>query len=162
MNGEYIRQLSRDELLERAMPFLAEAGVGAGADRDFLANVVALEQEKYKLLADIPRLVDFFFTAEVAFDEKAVQKVLRKDGTGKVLEGVRARYSALADFTEAALEKEARAFAADSNLKSGQVFDLLRVAVSGRTEGPTLFRMLEYLGREKVLRRLERALPLCV
>ncbi|HOX22953.1 MAG TPA: glutamate--tRNA ligase [Elusimicrobiales bacterium] len=161
MNGEYIRQLSADQLLERALPYLQEAGVGVGADREYLKKVVCLEQEKYKLLAEIPKLVDFFFLPEPVFDAKSVEKVLKKPEAPAVLEAMRKKYAALGDFTEGPLELEARACAKELGLKAGQVFHPLRVAVSGRTEGPTLFRMLEYLGREKVLQRLEKAAALC-
>lgn len=161
MNGEYIRQLSQDQLLERAMPYLQEAGVGVGIEKERLKKIVALEQEKYKLLAEIPKLVDFFFLPELVFDPKAVEKVLRKPEAVQVLEAMSKKYSALADFTEGPLEQEARACAKELGFKAGQIFHPLRVAVSGRTEGPTLFRMLEYMGKDKVLERLAKAVPLC-
>ena len=55
------------------------------------------------------------------------------------------------------LEKEIRAFCDKKGLKPGQVFHPVRVAVSGRTEGPTLFGMLELLGKDAVLARLAAA-----
>ncbi|MFH1618589.1 MAG: glutamate--tRNA ligase, partial [bacterium] len=161
MNGEYIRAMKPEELLDRATPFLKEAGVGLGEPRERLVSIVGLEQEKYKLLSGIPKLVDFFFTEDVLFDPKAVEKVLKNAQAEKILEGMKERYASVADFSEGPLESEARAFAGEKGFKAGQVFHPLRVAVSGRTEGPTLFRMLDYLGREKVLKRLERAIPLC-
>jgi len=157
MNGEYIRMKTPDELLDLAMPFLKAANVGQNADRETLKKIVALEQEKYKLLAEIPHLVDFFFVDEVTFDQQAAEKVFKKPEAAAVLEGIAARYGALANFTDAELEKEARAFAKEKGFKAGQVFHPVRVAVSGRTEGPTLFKMLEYLGKDAVVRRLNRA-----
>ena len=161
MNGEYIRKLTPDELLDMAAPFLKKSGVGQNADRETLKKIVALEQEKYKLLGEIPSLVDFFFKDEAEFDPKAVEKVFKKPEAKKVLADMRERYLKLADFNAASLEKEARDYAASASLKAGQVFHPLRVAVSGRTEGPTLFKMIEYLGRDAVSKRLERAAALC-
>ncbi|MFA6583337.1 MAG: glutamate--tRNA ligase [Elusimicrobiaceae bacterium] len=162
MNGEYIRMLSREDLADRALPFLQKAGIATGAvSRETLVKIVGIEQEKYKVLTDIPGLLDFFFTKEVKFDEASVGKVLKNPAARKILEGICGVYAALPDFREAELEAAARKFAEANGLKAGQVFHPLRVSVSGRTQGPTLFLMLEYMGREKVVERLKAALPLC-
>ena len=162
LNGEYIRQLTQEQLYEQALPFLKAAGVGIGPDdAKQLLRVVALEQEKYKLLGDIPALVDFFFKDELVFDAESVEKVLKKPGAKKIVSDLRERCLKLPEFNDVALEKEARAYAAENGMKAGQVFHPLRVSASGRTQGPTLFKMLEYLGREKVAKNMERALTLC-
>lgn len=159
MNGEYIRQLSGRELLENAMPFLKKADVGVGQTPERLMKIVTLEQEKYKLLGDIPRMVDFFFS-ETEFDAGAVEEIFKSGEASApaVLSGMKERYGKMTVFTESALESETRSFARENGLKAGQVFHPLRVAVSGRMKGPTLFKMLEYMGRETVIRRIEKAL----
>ena len=62
-----------------------------------------------------------------------------------------------APFEDKALEARIRQFVADKGLKNGQVFHPIRVAVSGRTEGPTLFLMLEIMGKDMVVSRLRDA-----
>jgi len=155
MNGEYLRKMSREELLDAAMPFLQEAGLGAVA-RERLLEVVALEHEKYKLLSEIPRLIEFFFK-DVEYDPKAVEKVLRKQGSDAVLEGLVSAFEQLSPFEEKPIEEAVRALCQERGLKTGQVFHPLRVAISGRTEGPTLFKMAELLGKSAVTDRLRRA-----
>lgn len=155
MNGEYLRQKPVESLLAEAMPFLERAGLG-GVPKERLLKAVALEQEKYKLLSEVPGLVDFFFK-DVVYDEKAVAKVLRKDGADAALEGLEAVLRAAEPFDEKTLEARIRAFCEEKGLKTSAVFHPLRVAVSGRTEGPTLFGMVELLGREESLRRLAKA-----
>ncbi len=149
------------ELAERAMPFLKKAGIGEGVDKERLIKIVGIEHEKYKLLTDIPPLIDFFFMDKVNFDAESVEKVFKKPGAKKVLEGMIEVYAGLPEFTEKELEAAARKYAVDNGIKAGQVFHPVRVAASGRTQGPTLFLMLEYLGRETVVRRMKEALPLC-
>ena len=78
-----------------------------------------------------------------------------------VLEGMAKVYGDLADFTEANLETAARSYAKENGMKAGQIFHPVRVAVSGRTHGPTLFKMLEYMGKDTVVARLKAALALC-
>ncbi|HVE13915.1 MAG TPA: glutamate--tRNA ligase [Elusimicrobiota bacterium] len=155
MNGEYLRKMTKETLLDRAMPFIEAAGLGQ-VPREKLLPAVALEHEKYKHLSDIPRLVEFFFKG-VEYDPKAVDKVLKKDGVDAVLDGLAALLEKVEPFQEKPLEDAIRAFVAEKGLKPGQVFHPLRVAVSGRTEGPTLFGMVELLGRAEAVARLRRA-----
>ncbi len=161
MNGDYIRQMSKEQLLKEAKPFIEEAGVAKGVSEETLCNIVALEQEKYKTLREIPDLISFFFTDEVKYDEEAVNKVFKAETAKKALEAMMAKYGALQDFTEQALEAAAREAAKENGLKAGQIFHPVRVAVSGRTNGPTLFKMLEYMGKDMVLKRMGAALSLC-
>lgn len=159
MNGEYIRGYSKEQLLELAGPFIKEAGLPVEKSRVPLVDIVALEQEKYKLLGEIPARIEFFFS-DVKYDPDAVEKTLKTPEAAKILEGIKEAYASLDQFKEAEIEASTRAFAKANAFKAGQVFHPVRVAVSGRTEGPTLFRMIEYLGREEVLKRLARAAAL--
>lgn len=155
MNGEYLRKLSPKDLFEKAKPFLEKAGL-MGENPEMLFKAVAIEQEKYKLLSEIPGLIDFFFR-DVVFDEKSVEKVLLKEGAAVVLEKLAKDLAGLADWKEPALEARIRAFCDTNGYKPGQVFHPIRVAVSGRQQGPTLFGMLELLGKDKVIARADAA-----
>lgn len=165
MNGVYIRNLSKEEFLRRAWPYLREAGlVNTGspeetdeAFRSYIHAALMLEQEKLVVLSDAPGLIDFFISDVVTFDPEAVEKVLKKDGALGVVEGVAAVFSGLPTLTAENTEKACRDYAAGNNLKNGQVFHPVRVSVSGRTKGPSLFHMLEVLGKDRVLTRLKRA-----
>jgi nondiscriminating glutamyl-tRNA synthetase len=155
MNGEYIRQTPVDQLVELAKPFLEKAGL-IGLPGPDLKKVVALEQEKIKLLSEIPTLIEFFYKP-VQFDPKAFEKVLKAPGAKQVLLDLADALKDFAPFEDKALEARIRQFVADKALKNGQVFHPIRVAVTGRTEGPTLFLMLEIMGRDAVLARLKDA-----
>ena len=162
MNGEYIRKQSPRDLAKTALPWLKEAGYvrpETSEPDQALVYKVSLEQEKYKLLSDVPKLLDFFFQ-DIAYDPASVEKVLKKDGASGVLSDMKERLGTLEPFDAASLENLARVYAKEKNLKTGQVFHPLRVAVSGRTTGPSLFHMMEALGKEKVLSRIQKALGL--
>jgi glutamyl/glutaminyl-tRNA synthetase len=64
----------------------------------------------------------------------------------------------LPEFTAASTEAACRDYAAKNNLKNGQVFHPVRVSVSGRTKGPSLFHMLEVMGKEMVLDRISKSI----
>jgi len=159
MNGEYLRQLSKEKLLEVAMPVLKEAGLPVEKSPVPIADIVWLEQEKYKLLGDIPARIEIFF-GDVKYDPAAVEKTFKAPEVKKILEGIKGAYASLDQFKEAEIEAATRAFAKANAFKAGQVFHPVRVAVSGRTDGPTLFRMIEYLGRDEILKRLSDAATL--
>lgn len=154
MNGEYIRQTPVDELVELARPFLEKAGLIGLPGPDF-KRTLSLEREKFKLLSEIPALIEFFYKP-VEFTPKA-DKVLGVPGTKDALLALAGALRDFAPFEDKALDARIRKFCDEQGLKTGQVFHPLRAAVSGRTEGPTLFLMLEIMGKEKVLARLQDA-----
>jgi nondiscriminating glutamyl-tRNA synthetase len=155
MNGEYLRKTPVPELIKLAQPFFESSGLKVNGG-PALEKTVALEHEKFKLLSEIPSLVDFFYKP-VEFTPKAMDKVLRTPGVKETLLGLAEDLKAFDPFTDKALEERIRKFCVDKNLKVGQVFHPLRAAISGRTEGPTLFLMLEIMGRETVISRLKDA-----
>lgn len=163
MNGEYIRKMSSAELTVRALPFLADSGLiqqekDLSIERsDYIDSCIKLEQEKIKLLTDTPKLLDFLLKDELQFDEKSVEKVLKRTGMVDLLMELYERVKSLEEFTASTTEKMARDFAAEKGLKTSEVFHPFRVATSGRTQGPSLFHYLEVLGKEKVLERIEKA-----
>jgi len=159
MNGEYLRKLPLPELLSRAEPFLKAAGLLPPRPGPPLERVVALEQEKFKLLKDVPERIDFFYR-DIEYSPQALDQVLRGPGVKEVLLGLAELLQDLSAFQDQALEGAIRQFCGRRGLKAGQVFHPLRAAVTGRTEGPTLFLALELMGRETVLRRLLRTASL--
>jgi glutamyl/glutaminyl-tRNA synthetase len=156
MNGEYMRKMPLPKLVEEAKPFLKAAGVEPNGHGPALEKAVALEHEKFKVLKDVPALVDFFYKP-VEFTPKAMDKVLRQPGVKETLVKLADDLSKFSPFEDKPLEARIRAFCEENGLKVGQVFHPLRAATTGRTEGPTLFLMLEVMGRDMVVSRLKDA-----
>lgn len=117
-----------------------------------------LEHEKYVVLSDTSGLIDFFVKDDVSYDPESVEKVLKKEGAKSVLERIRDKFLSLASLTAENTEKACRDLAVEAGLKTGQIFHPVRVSVSGRTKGPSLFHMLEVLGKDRVLKRIDTAL----
>jgi glutamyl-tRNA synthetase len=76
----------------------------------------------------------------------------------KALETARKRLGRLAEFTEESLEGVLRLLAEELELKTGQLFGTLRVAVTGRAVAPPLFQTMAALGRERCQERIKAAL----
>ena len=160
MNGQYIRQLSVDELTERLLPFWRAAGLLAdgddGGERDRLKAIAAVCQERLVKLVEIVELTDFFFK-NVEYDPAAVDKVLQKEGAAAALEAAAAKLALIDDWTHGVLDTALRALAEELGVKLGKLLQPIRVAISGRTVSPPLFESLEILGKETSLARIKKA-----
>jgi glutamyl-tRNA synthetase len=165
MNGEYMRKLPAGELSKRFYFWVSKKNDVQekikGWDRKLVDETIKLEHEKFQLLKDIPGRIDIFFVENVEYMPEAVNKVLKKDTAKMVLEESLKRLENHSGFSAEELEKYARAFAAEKQIGAGKVFHPLRVAVSGRTEGPSLFHMMEVLGKHKVIKRINDCLKKC-
>ncbi len=158
MNGQYINNLSNEEFLNMLLPELESRGwVNEATDKKWLLKAAALFKERARTLPDFFNWSEYVFCAEVKYDEAAVNKRLKKENSAKILEGISAAFKGVNDFTAASLEEACRRLAEELNIKAADIIHPVRVAVSGRQMGPGLFELLEVLGRDKVIKRLELA-----
>ena len=158
MNGYYMRKTTPARILSLSLPFLEASGMVKGKlsaeESAYLEKAVALEQEKIKLLKDVPYHIGFF-VREPEYEEKAVDKHLAEDGK-RVLSELLPALEGCEDWKMATLEEAVRRFCDEKEYKPGDVFHPLRVAVSGKTKGPGLFEMMELLGKAKVTERTKK------
>jgi glutamyl-tRNA synthetase len=158
MNGEYMRALPREQREAACRAVLQERGLWNEAlPADYLGRVLDVLAERIKLFTDIAD-AGYFFTEDFPFDEKSVQMRLKKEGALEALAAVRAAYAGLADFTASGAEAALRDLCTTRNCGMGDLVHPVRVAVSGTAVGPSLFHLLEVLGKERTLARMDRAL----
>lgn len=158
MNGEYMLKLPVEEF--ESMCFQALEKGGLDAEPEYAQRVFALVRERVKTVDDILPMVGYFFTEEFAYDEKAVQKKLQREGVRQTLEKVKDIFQSLETFDVASAEKALHDFVEASGIGFGAVMAPLRIAVSGIQSGPELFPMLGVLGREQVRTRIDRTIGL--
>ena len=156
MNGEYVKRMPRAEFEAELRKRVEAAGlaVPTGFDMAFLADQM---QVRTKFLRDIPANVEYFFTDDYPVDAKAVEKRLRKEGVKETLADLSARLAAVPEGEWKAPRLEALVKELSQGNGMGPWVHPVRVAVSGRMEGPGLFEMLELLGRERTLARIAKA-----
>ena len=161
MNGVYLRGLSVEEIVQRAMPFLERdlpVGISRPLDVGYIRQFMPLVQERARTLAEVPQLSDFFLADELEYDSGLLLGKLNKD---EAINGLRVsvdRVHSLEDWNATLLETVFRPLAEELKLKTGVLFGLLRVAVTGRTAAPPLFQTMEVLGKERCLKRLKVSL----
>jgi len=160
MNGIYIRALPPGELAAAARPFLEKA-LGRPVDGELLLRIIPLVQERIRLLSDIVAIADFFFMdGNLQYDVEALLgKRYAGDpaGAAAALGATLARVEALKGWDHQVLESAIRPLAEELGVKTGDLFGVIRVAVTGKTATPPLFETMELLGRERTLERLRAA-----
>ncbi len=165
LNGQWIRRLSADDLIDRLRPFV-EAELTAGRiswmpSDDELRSLLPVVQERLPTLGAVGDLVGFLWVDDVGVDAamlvpKRWDAAMTRDGLAAARETIAAVGDVVFEADE--LEPPLRALAEARGWKAGDLFMAIRVAVTGRTATPPLFDTLVALGRDRVLARLDRAL----
>ena len=153
MNGEYVRSTPREIFVEEMKSRCVNAGLDISkGDVNGIAEQI---QIRTKFFSDMPGNCAFFFTDDFEFDEKAVEKRLKKPGVKEILLDLADRFEKLEPFTIEAGEAMVKELSQGQGM--GPWVHPIRVAVSGRMEGPGLFEMVTLLGKEKTVQRLRKA-----
>ena len=157
LNYQYLAQMPVSRFRELSLPFIEKAGIQV-TDEAYLTDVLKLVQEKIKFLKDVPDWIGYFFTENYEYDPEAVAKTFGGAAVMSRLSQLRETYQSMAEWNAEALENALKTLAKSIPCKTGELIHPARLAVSGRSFGPSLYHMLEVLGRERVLTRLERTI----
>jgi glutamyl-tRNA synthetase len=148
LNGQYMRELAADDLTARLEQFTGRSG---------LAPAVAIAAEKIQTLTEFWPLVGFLFDGP-ADDAAAFARIITKDGGVQCLQAARSALASAEPFTVDQIEAALRGVVESLAVKSGKVFQPVRVAIAGGTISPGIFESVALLGREETLARIDRAL----
>ncbi|RMG36065.1 MAG: glutamate--tRNA ligase [Planctomycetota bacterium] len=159
----WMQQLPLEERVEGCLRFLAKAGwlphSPTPRQRDYVTRIVQAMGERLRVFGDILSYGDFFVEDErLEYDEKAFRKRLQSAESIELLAAFRERLGEVEPFTAEELEALMRRFVEQQGVKMGQIVHPVRVAVTGKGVGFGLFETLEILGKDRVLRRIDRAL----
>ena len=164
LNGEYIAKMDIDARTKAVIPFLREAGL-IGADvppekYEWIKAIVTAIGDRLKTLTQIIDYAGAFFVDELEYDEKAVQKRLRKDYVPQMLEDLKGIFQTTEPFDEARLEEDIRAYSEKTGLSGSKIIHPLRVALTGKSVGPGIFETVALVGRERAIQRLDEGIEL--
>jgi glutamyl-tRNA synthetase len=152
-NHQHLLRLADEELLAR----LRGVGLGAwGLGPDARSKAILdLLRPRCKKLTDFPIQLRPFFEDPDNYDPAAMKKHLSFGGVKDHVTALREIY-ATADWTESAIEAKLRELADARTVKAGVLIQATRIALTGGVVSPGLFEMLVLLGRDTVLRRMDR------
>ncbi len=158
LNGEYTHALRGDRYYELGRQALERAGLDLTPfDSAYLHAALDTCVGKFKTFAELPPYAGFYFRDDFPFNEESVTKHFTAENKPR-LQAVRDAFSKCEPFEATTLETTLKATAAELGGKVGVLVHPTRLAVTGSNAGPSLYHLLEILGREKVLARLDRAL----
>jgi glutamyl-tRNA synthetase len=155
VNHEWMKRLSPDELARKALPYFRAAGLPAEDDAK-LRHVCAVARERARTFGEYVEQFRYFY-APVALDPKAKAKFLVA-ASRPILEEIRAGIAALPSLDTAPLERLFHEAAERRGLGLGKIAQPVRVALTGGTASPSMYDVVQILGRDEATRRLDEAI----
>jgi glutamyl-tRNA synthetase len=158
LNGEYVRELGDERFQTLARSALAKAGLDLSKfPPDYVQAALETCKGKFKIFSELPAYCGFYFNDDFQFNPEGIAKHFVLENKPR-LQAVRDAFAAQENFDAANLETALKATAAQLAVKAGVLVHPTRLAVTGSNAGPSLYHLLEILGKEKVLARIDRAL----
>ena len=160
LNSQYIIKSNSEELAEMVIPFLENANIirkGQIIDKQWLSKAIKTLQERAKTLVELANSLRYYIAEDVEYNEKAKAKFLNEKSL-PYLKELKEGIESISDFSALELEKVFKSIVDKHGIKLGALAQPVRVAMTGGAESPGIFEVLEVLGKEKTLKRLERAI----
>jgi glutamyl-tRNA synthetase len=156
-NHQYLQQKPISILASMFRPVLAGNGVGEEVfSNEYLEKVVALIRERASFVHEFWGLAAYFFQAPTVFDEKAARKQWKPD-TPANMRALSVVLQSLEDFSATSTEHAVKNWIQETGLSFGQVMPPLRLILVGAMKGPHLFDIMELLGKQETLSRIDFA-----
>ncbi|MFH1347249.1 MAG: glutamate--tRNA ligase [Candidatus Margulisiibacteriota bacterium] len=156
LNGKYIREILPERLVDLCEPLLIEAY--GNHDVEYIKKVVLAFHDRLILIPDIVPLSKYFFSDNFEYDPKGVQKHFKTGHAKKILETLKYQLAKVEPFKKENIEPIFKSLAAEMGVKLGVVIHPCRLALTGTLQSPPMYDVVEILGKENVLERLNKAL----
>lgn len=158
MNGQYMARMEPDRFYELGVHALSHAGYDPNAwPLEYVKAALDTCRGKLKTFGELPGYAGFYFREEVVFDPEAESEHLRPENR-EGLQRLREAFSRLEHWDAGHLEACLKNTAGEMGVKPRQLVHPLRVALTGAKIGPSLYHLIEVLGRETTLARIGSAL----
>jgi glutamyl-tRNA synthetase len=158
LQGEYCRDVSRDRFYELAVHAFSKAGIDTNPfDVNYVKAALDTCKGKIKTFNELPAYAGFYFKDEIFYDAEAAKKSFIPENKPR-LEKLRDALAKQTAFDATTIETTMKATATELGVKVGVLIHPTRLACTGNPNGPSLYHLLEVIGKEKTLARIEKAL----
>lgn len=165
INFQYMKKLDADQLYDLIVPFLVKAGYVEESvteeKKDWLKKVIWFMKDHIYFAGQAADELRFFFEDMPALTDEAILFIMKAETSGKLLKAFIEDLKALETFDQAEIKKCFNACMKAQGIKGKAAYEPTRIALTGATQGPGMFEMMELFGREKTMDRLEAALAYC-
>lgn len=162
-NTQYLQKPPVEELLPYVEGELRRAGLWDGSpanrDRAWFAHAVDLIRPRTRFVSDFTGWARAFFTDDFEFEPEAREKFWKDERLPALLAKLADALAGLSEWNHDACDAALRGLASAEGVKAGLLINATRVAIVGRAVAPPLFETMVVLGKERVVARLRRALP---
>jgi glutamyl-tRNA synthetase len=158
MNGKYISNLGEDQIVEWIKTMISrEQKEVCRRERESLNHLLKLVKIRSRTLIDIMEGISFFFSDPASYEEEGVKKYFSSPVSAEYLEKLRMELLNDAVFDQTTLETVIRKFSEQQNTSAAVIIHPLRLALTGKTFSPGIFEIMQILGKERVIRRIQKA-----
>jgi glutamyl/glutaminyl-tRNA synthetase len=163
-NTQYLQKMALEELLPYVKAQLEREGLWKGewegSEKEWFAKAVDLIRPRTRFVTDFTGWARAFFVDDFEYEAAAKEKFWKDEKVPGLLEKLAASLGALPKWNHDACDAALRQVAADAGVKAGLLINATRVAIVGRAVAPPLFDTMVVIGRDKVIARIKRALPM--
>jgi glutamyl-tRNA synthetase len=157
LNGEYLRETSQDRFYELSIHALKRAGLDTNKfPVEYVKAALDTCKGKIKVFSELPAYAGFYFKDEIEYNAEAAAKDFVPENKPR-LEKLRDALAKLPAFDAASVESALKGVAAELGVKVGVLVHPTRLALTGAPAGPSLYHLMEIIGKERTLERLNRA-----
>ena len=165
INFQYMKKLDADQLYALIFPFLVKAGYVEESvteeKKDWLKKVIWFMKDHIYFAGQAAEELKFFFEDMPKITDENVLAVMKEETSGKLLKAFIEDLKALETFDQAEIKKCFNACMKAQGIKGKAAYEPTRIALTGVTQGPGMFEMMELFGSEKTMDRLLAALAYC-
>ena len=152
-NHQYLQKQSNESLAESFKSILDKKGISTELD---LTKIVGMIKERAHFVNEFWDLADYFFDAPTSYDEKAAKNW--KEETPGLMQQVISELEKIEDFTSVNIETLLKEWMTANEIGMGKVMQPLRLSLVGALKGPHLFDIIEMIGKEETVKRIEKAI----
>lgn len=153
-NHQYLVKQKDEDLAKAYAPILAEKGILV--DQSVQIKVVSLIKERAHFVSEFWELCDFFFVAPTAYDEKASKNW--KAETPALMQELISVVEEITDFTSLNIETIVKDWMTKNEIGMGKIMQPFRLSLVGALKGPHLFDIVEVIGKEETIKRIQKAI----
>lgn len=158
LNGEYIKLMTQERFNSLAAAALERVGIDVSPfDPNYINAAFATVKEKVKQFTEVPAFAAFYFTEITGYEQQTAQEHFIPDNKPRLAQ-LRNAFAELDSFDAQTLQVTLNSVAKTLGIKPGLLVHPVRLACTGSSIGPSLYHLLEVLGKNRVLRRLDRAI----
>ena len=155
-NHQYLIQKSDEELAKQFLPIVAEqTGKIEAIEINKLTKIVSLIKERAHFVNEFWELSNFFFEEPTAYDEKAAKNW--KEETPQLMKNLIEVLNEIEDFTSNTIETLVKEWMTKNEIGMGKIMQPFRLSLVGALKGPHLFDIVEIIGKEETIKRIQKA-----